>query len=293
LGGGAVGCELGQVFSRFGVAVTIVEAAPRLLPSEDAVASDAVSAAFQAEGIDIVTGNAVESVARDGSVVVTLADGTELVAQDILIATGRAVDVSDLDLAVAGIDEEHGFVAVDDRMRAAEGIWAMGDVTGKGMFTHVALYQGSIVVDGILGKDPQPADYRALPRATFTDPEVGSVGMREDEARAAGLDVAVAERQVPATLRGWVHRTGNDGVLKLVVDRTAATLVGATAVGPHAGDVLGMLTTAIHTSVPVKDLVHMIYAFPTFFGGVGETLGAYGRGLLQVLDPDTKPMFTD
>jgi pyruvate/2-oxoglutarate dehydrogenase complex dihydrolipoamide dehydrogenase (E3) component len=294
LGGGAVGCELGQVFARFGVDVTIVEAADRLLPAEEPVASEALMAAFADEGITVRSGVSVVSTrTADGSVAVTLADGTELTGERLLVATGRTANLPEGDLDATGLDVSTGYVAVDERLRAADGVWAMGDVTGKGMTTHVALYQGSIVVTDILGHEPRPADYRAVPRVCFTDPEVASVGLTEAAARDAGLDVDIAVKQVPATFRGWLHRTGNGGLFKLVVDRTAGTLVGATAVGPHAAEVLGMLSTAVHGRVPVADLVHMIYPFPTFFGGVGEALGAYGRGLVTVLDPATPPMFVD
>lgn len=294
LGGGTVGCELGQMFARFDVDVTIVEGTDRLLPREEPAASEILLATFAGEGIAVHTGTPVASVSpADGSVVVALEDGSQLAADCLLVATGRTVDVSDLGADAAGLDVSTGFVEVDERLRAADRVWALGDVTGKGMFTHVALYQGSIVVADLLGQDPPAADYRALPRVTFTDPQVGAVGMSEAQARAAGLEVDIAVKQVPATFRGWLHRTGNDGLLKLVVDRGSGTLVGATAVGPQGGEVLGMLSTAIHARVPVDDLVAMIYPFPTFYGGVGEALGAYGRGLMSVLDPATSPMFTD
>ena len=169
-------------------------------------------------------------------------------------------------------------------MRAADGIWAMGDVTGKSMFTHVALYQSAIVAADILGEDHPKARYNAIPRATFTDPEVGAVGMTEAEALAAGLDVVVAVKQLPATFRGWLHAS-TGGIIKLVADRSTGVLVGATAVGPHGGEMLGLLSLAVHGRVPLGEMRSMIYAFPTFYGGIGEAVGAYGRGLATVLDP--------
>ncbi len=161
------------------------------------------------------------------------------------------------------------------------------------MFTHVAGYQASKAVGDILGQEVGPADYTTLPRAVFTDPEVGSVGMSEAEAREDGYDVAVTVKQLGGTFRGWLHRTGNTGVLKLVADRDSGRLLGATAVGPHGGEVLGMLSVMVKTARPVSEFVDMIYAFPTFHGGVGEALGAFGRGVVRVLDPDTEPMFDD
>jgi pyruvate/2-oxoglutarate dehydrogenase complex dihydrolipoamide dehydrogenase (E3) component len=286
LGGGAVGCELGQVFSRFGVEVTIIEGLDRLLAAEESEASEVLAAAFQAEGIAAHTGRRVEHVeARGGSMVATLAGGTQLTAERLLVAAGRTVDLSELGLEAAGLDVSGRFIEVDDRLRAADGIWAMGDVTGKGMFTHMALYEGSIVAADILGEEPPPADYASLPRVTFTDPEIGAVGLSEADARAAGLDVAVTVKQVPATSRGWIHGPGNEGLIKLIADRKAGVLVGATSAGPHGGEVLGMLSAVIQAKVPIKELQHMIYAYPTFHGGVGEAIGAYGRGTLKVIDP--------
>jgi pyruvate/2-oxoglutarate dehydrogenase complex dihydrolipoamide dehydrogenase (E3) component len=221
---------------------------------------------------------------RDGSIVVRLAGGTELVGERLLVATGRRVDLSGLGLEAAGLDAKARSIQVDERMRAAGGLWAMGDITGKAMFTHVALYQSAIVAADILGEDHPPARYDAVPRVTFTDPEVGSVGMTKADALAAGLDVVVAVKQLPSTFRGWLHAS-DGGVIKLVADRQTGALVGATAVGPHGGEMLGLLSLAVHARVPLAELRSMIYAFPTFYGAIGEAVGAYGRGLATVLDP--------
>jgi len=285
LGGGAVGCELGQLLARFGVAVTIVEASDRLLPAEEPETSEVIEAAFAAEGINFHTGAAAKRVeSRSGSILVTLDGGQELAGERLLVATGRTVDLSDLGLESVGLNSKSQFIQVDERMHAADGIWAMGDVTGKSMFTHVALYQSAIVAADILAEDHPKARYNAIPRATFTDPEVGAVGMTEAEALAAGLDVVVAVKQLPATFRGWLHAS-TGGIIKLVADRSTGVLVGATAVGPHGGEMLGLLSLAVHGRVPLGEMRSMIYAFPTFYGGIGEAVGAYGRGLATVLDP--------
>jgi pyruvate/2-oxoglutarate dehydrogenase complex dihydrolipoamide dehydrogenase (E3) component len=285
LGGGTAGCELGQVMARFGVDVTLVEASDRLLPAEEPEASAALREALEAEGVAVRTGSRAARVdSRGGEVVLRLADGTELSSSRVLVATGRAVDLGDLGLEEAGLTSEDGFVSVDERMRAGDGVWAMGDVTGKAMTTHVALYQSAIVAADILGQEHPPARYDAVPRATFTDPEVGGVGMTEATAREAGLDVVVVSKQVSSTFRGWLHAAGGSGVVKLVLDRRTGVLVGATAVGPHGAELLGLLGLAVHTRVPLAELRSLIYAFPTFYGGVGEAVGAYGRGLATVLD---------
>jgi pyruvate/2-oxoglutarate dehydrogenase complex dihydrolipoamide dehydrogenase (E3) component len=286
LGGGAVGCELGQVLARFGVAVTIVEGMDRLLPAEEPEASAVVDAALTTEGIDVRTGVRAERVtANADAITVHLDDGTTAAGERLLVATGRRVDLSGLGLETAGLDGSARFIAVDERMRAAPGIWAMGDVTGVAMFTHVAEYQSAIVAQDILGEKPTPASYHAVPRVTFTDPEVGAVGMTEAQAREAGIDAVVAAKQLGATFRGWIHGVGNEGVIKLVADRATGTLVGGTTVGPHGGEMLGILALAVHARLPLATLRSMIYAFPTFHGAIGEALGASGRGLATVLDP--------
>ena len=285
LGGGAVGCELGQVLSRFGVKVTIVEANDRLLPAEEPEASDVLAAAFASEGIEVRAGAAAEKVeSRDGAFVVSLSGGDAVKAERLLVATGRRANVSGIGLESVGVDTARGSLPVDDKLRAGDGFWAMGDVTGKAMFTHVALYQSAIVAADILGEAHSPARYDAVPRATFTDPEVGSVGMTEADAREAGMDVVVAVKQLPATFRGWLHVAGG-GVIKLVAERTTGVLVGATAAGPHGAEMLGMLSLAVHARVPLGEMRSMIYAFPTFYGAIGEAVGAYGRGLATVIDP--------
>lgn len=285
LGGGASGCEIGQVMARFDVDVTIAEARERLLSREEPEASEEVERAFESEGIDVRTGAAAERVeARDGEITVILTDGSEVTAERLLVATGRSVDLSDLGLESVGVDDSTEFLETDDSMRVTDGIWAMGDVTGKGFYSHVALYQSAIIASEILGEDHPPARYHAVPRGTFTDPEVGSVGMTESEARDAGLDLAVAVKSLPATFKGFVTAT-EGGFVKLIADRDAGTLIGATAVGPQGTEMLGMLNVAVHARVPIADLQNMIYAFPTFYGATGAALGAWGRGLMLALDP--------
>jgi pyruvate/2-oxoglutarate dehydrogenase complex dihydrolipoamide dehydrogenase (E3) component len=285
LGGGAVGCELGQTLARFGVKVTIVEAVNRILPLEEPEVSEVVETAFTSEGIQVQTGAEVRQViSRSGSIIVVLDGGLQLESERLLVATGRTVNLGSIGLEAAGLDAKGRFVRVDERLRAADGIWAMGDITGKAMFTHVALYQSAIVAADILGDDHPPARYEAVPRVTFTDPEVGSVGMTEADAITSNLDIAVVVKQLPATFRGWLHASSG-GVIKLIVDRKASVLLGASVVGPHGGEMLGVLSLAVHARLPLGVLRSMIYAFPTFYGGIGEALGAYGRGLVTVLDP--------
>lgn len=272
LGGGAIGAELAQVYARFDVTTTIVEAAERLLPLEEPRAGDLIADVFTTEGIAVVTGVGATRVDHDGRFTVTLGDGRELTADQLLVATGRRVDLDAIGADTIGIDPTGRSLPVDERCRVTDGIWGVGDITGKGAFTHVAMYQARIVAADILGEHVTPADYSALPRVTFTDPEVGSVGFTADAARSAGIDVATGTTNVPSTARGWLHAVGNDGFIQLVADRARGVLVGATSVGPAGGEVLGLLALAVHARVPLEELRSMIYAYPTFHRGVEDAL---------------------
>jgi pyruvate/2-oxoglutarate dehydrogenase complex dihydrolipoamide dehydrogenase (E3) component len=161
---------------------------------------------------------------------------------------------------------------VDDRMRAADGMWAIGDATGKGAYTHMAMYQAAITVGDILGQDGPAADYAAVPRVTFTDPEIGAVGLTEVQARDQGLTVRTASARIPASARGWIHKAGNDGFVKLVIDADRDLIVGATSAGPVGGEVLSALSVAVHARVPVATMRSMIFAYPTFHRAIEDAL---------------------
>lgn len=273
LGAGPVGVELAQVYGRFGVTTTIVETADRLLPAEDRCVGERLDEVFADEGIDVVLGSRAVRVAHgDDAFSVTLDDGRTLRAQHLLVATGRRIDLAAIGAGSIGIDVDRTSLPVDEHLRVVDGVWAVGDVTGKGPFTHVAMYQARIAAADILGEPHAPADYRAVPRVTFSDPEVGSVGMSVDAAREAGLDVAVGVADVPDTTRGWLHGPGNVGVIQLVADQVRGVLVGATSMGPHGGEVLGLLTLAVHAQIPLDELRTMIYAYPTFHRGIQSAL---------------------
>jgi pyruvate/2-oxoglutarate dehydrogenase complex dihydrolipoamide dehydrogenase (E3) component len=267
LGGGAIGVELAQVFSRFGSRVTVLEGGPCLVGPEEPESGALLAQVFASEGIDVRTGVTVESVAHDGErFSVALAGGHPLVVDRLLVATGRRADLAQLNAASIGVDESARALPVDDRMRVpgVERVWAIGDVTGKGAFTHVSMYQADIVVNDIMGNPVVTADYRAVPRVTFTDPEIGSVGLSERDARDRGLEVRVGTTEIPPSTRGWIHKPGNRGFIKLVEDADRGVLIGATSAGPWGGEVLGLLTLAVHAEVPTTLLRHMIYAYPTF-----------------------------
>jgi pyruvate/2-oxoglutarate dehydrogenase complex dihydrolipoamide dehydrogenase (E3) component len=273
IGGGSVGVELAQVFSRFGVTVTLVEAAERLLAAEEPESSELLARIFAAEGIDVVTGASISSVAYADDRFTVTVDGSALRADRLLVAAGRRTNLGDLGLETVSIDPTSKALATDEQMRVAPSLWAIGDITGKGGYTHVSMYQAGIAIAAVLGSDGAPtADYRAVPRVTFTDPEVGSVGMTEQQARDAGLSVRVGVTDLATSSRGWIHKAGNAGLIKLVEDADRGVLVGASSVGPNGGEVLSALSVAVHGEVPTKRLRSMIYAYPTFHRAIEAAL---------------------
>ncbi|GAB2601786.1 NAD(P)/FAD-dependent oxidoreductase [Kribbella endophytica] len=273
LGGGAIGLELAQVFARFGVAVTVVEATDRVLALEEPESSALAQEMLERDGITFRVGVRAEAVSYDDGFTVRLGDGSEVTGEKLLVATGRRTDIRGLGLDALGLDPSARFVAVDEHLRAASNVWAVGDVTGVGVFTHNAMYQANVAVLDILGADDAPqARYHAMPRVTFTDPEIGAVGLTEQQARDQGLDVRTEITQIPYSTRGWIHKAGNEGFIKVVMDVSRGVLVGATSAGPVGGEVLSGLAVAVHAAVPVKELQQMIFAYPTFHRAYGEAL---------------------
>ena len=271
LGGGAIGCELAQVFARFGSQVTIVEGERHLLSMEEVEACELLQTVFAREGITVATGAQATRVEKNGDMtVVHLKDGSTVEGERLLVATGRKADLAKIGVDAAGLDVKARFLDVDEHMRVTDGVWAIGDVTGRGAFTHISMYQAGIAVADILGKDHAPADYAALPRVTFTDPEVGAAGLTERQAREKGIEIAIGTTDLASSSRGWIHKA--EGFIKLVIDKKENVLVGATSAGPCGGEVLSMLTLAIHARVPIDTLKTMIYAYPTFHRAVEDAL---------------------
>ena len=273
LGGGAIGCELSQVMVRFGVQVTIVEGAPRLLAREEPGAGTLLQGVLDAEGVRVLTGTSATAVRGDATrVEVDLSNGTTLAAERLLVATGRRADPAAVGLYTLGVPADARYAPIDDHCRVTDGVWAVGDITGKGGFTHVSMYQAEIVIRDILDQPGPGADYRALPRVTFTEPEVGAVGLTEAQAREQYPHVLVGSTPTPSTTRGWIHKLGNEGLITLVADGNRGVLVGATVMGPAGGEALGALTVAIHAHVPLTSLTSMIYAYPTIHRGIETAL---------------------
>lgn len=277
LGGGSIGVELAQVFARFGAAVTVIEALDRLVAMEEPEAGELVATALAEDGIDLRVGAGATKIGYDPADGFTVhLDGSEpVMAERLLVATGRrtALDRLGVDaLGVPGLSGAAKALPVDEHCKVGPVVWAVGDVTGKGAFTHVAMYQAAIASRSILGEEGPPADYRALPRVTFTDPEVGAVGLTEAQAREEGIPVRVGLAKVPESARGWIHKAGNAGFIKLIEDGERGVLVGATSAGPVGGEVLGALAVAVRATVRTEALRHMIYAYPTFHRGIEDAL---------------------
>jgi len=273
LGGGAIGLEMAQAFARFGTNVHVLEALERLMPLEEPESSQLVADVLTSEGLGIHTGTAARNVSYESNTFTVTSDDETFSADHLLVATGRRSDFAGLGLATVGIDTTSRTLDTDANLQIADGVYAIGDITGKGAFTHMSMYQARIVANHILGKQGPAAEYHAVPRVTFTDPEVGSVGLTEQQARDQGIAVAVAISHIPESSRGWLHKAGNEGLIKLVADTDKGILVGATSIGPAGGEVLSMLTLAVHERTPVNRLREMIYAYPTFHRAVEDALG--------------------
>jgi pyruvate/2-oxoglutarate dehydrogenase complex dihydrolipoamide dehydrogenase (E3) component len=271
LGGGPVGCELAQFFARVGSSVTLVQRGERLLPRIDADAAALVADALRKDGVRVLTG--VELVAVEPGLLFRLGSGETLEAEQILVATGRRPIVSGLGLEKLGLEIGRRGIGVDERMRAADNVWAIGDVTGVALFTHVGKYQARVAAANIAGGSAR-ADYRALPATVFTDPQLASVGTM------SGDGLVYSRWELEATPRAYTYQDPVEpGFVKVALDPRRRVLVGAVAAGPEAGDWLQQLTLAIRAEVPLEVLLDVIPPYPTFSEAVFFAL----QGLEQQL----------
>jgi pyruvate/2-oxoglutarate dehydrogenase complex dihydrolipoamide dehydrogenase (E3) component len=266
LGGGPTGCEMAQVFARFGVPTTIVQAGDRLTPTDHPRNSEAVAHGLKESGVDIRLGvRAVKARAGSGkrtAHAIDLDDGSSVEGHAILLAVGRAFPLDDLGLEHYGIDTS-GRTAFprDGRLRIAEGLYVAGDVAGPELHTHQGHYQGELAVRMALGESVTP-DYRALPRATYTDPEAAFVGRTVEQARSDGVDAFELVDDFPKTAKGYsVEAT--TGHVTIVVDRASRELVGAAIACPDASAAVHECVLAIKARVPVDVLADTIHAFPS------------------------------
>ncbi len=275
IGGGAIGLELAQGFSRFGAQVTVLEAGPRILGPEEPESSELVANVFEAEGIAVHAGVTIDRVDHDGERFTVSCGGDTYEAEQLLVAAGRTSRLADIGLDTVGVKAER-FLTVDDAMQvtggtASGGLWAIGDIVGRGAFTHVSMYQAERVVKSILGEGLDDYD-TSFPRVTFTDPEVGAVGLTESQAREKGINVRVGTSDIPSSSRGWLHSAGNEGIIKLVIDDDRGIIVGATSAGPTGGETLSALAFAVRAEIPVATLKNTIYAYPTFYRAIETAL---------------------
>ena len=279
LGGGAIGVEMGQAFARLGCRVTVIEAGPTFLGLEEPEAGAALRPHLEADGIMVMVGDPCIGVepqmmgpsGERSGVVARLKSGATVRADRLLVATGRRPNVEAW-RATGLAQTERGWLKVDpSTLEAQPGVFGAGDVTGLGGFTHLAYYHGQIVARRLRGMDAR-ADHTAVPRVTFTDPEIASVGLSEAAARAKGIDVVVASADPAETARGYIHDF-HRGALKLVGDRKRGVLIGATLVTPRAGEIVGELVLAIKLGTPLKTLADVIHPFPAFNRVLGQSLG--------------------
>ncbi len=265
VGGGPNGIEASQWLNRFGSEVTIIQSPDRLINREDPKVSELIQDALEEDGIKIWLGRKVTRARRNGGgTVAELHDGTEVETDVIVIAAGRTPRVEGIGLESVGAEPGEDGLQMDERCRLSEGVWAIGDVTGVSLFTHVAQYQARIVADNILGKERR-ADYRGIPRVVFSDPEIAATGLTEEQAREQGIDVASASLDLTRSLaRPWTFEENPRGHFGLVADKERGVLVGAWAVAPQAGEWIHQASLAIRAEIPVEKLLDGVYQFPTF-----------------------------
>jgi dihydrolipoamide dehydrogenase len=292
IGGGAVGIELAQFLARFGSRVTLVQGAQRLAEREAAEIGDALAQILEEDGVDLRLSARAESVRlENGYRIVTLGDGSEASGQALIVATGRRPRTEGLGLETVGIEPTRRGIEVDERCRAGAGVWAVGDVTGVAAFTHVAKYQGRIAAMDILGH-PAKADYRAVPRVTFTDPEVAAVGITtEEESRAQGIEAASVVLDLPTSIaRPYTFQRDPRGVFGIVADTERGLLLGAWAVAPLASEWIHQAVLAIRAEIPIAVLKDTIAQFPSYSEAFGAALRALPDGPGEMMDHHAHPL---
>jgi mercuric reductase len=269
VGAGPVGLEFAQIFARFGSRVTIVNNGDQIAARADTEAANELQAALEAEGIEVVLGGGLDAFARDGeTTVATLADGRKLRVQHVLLASGRVANTEPLGLERIGVETDRGYVVVDERQRTSiEKIWAAGDVATGPQFTPTAQYQARIAIADMYGVGNPRADYSVLPTAIFTDPELGSVGLTEREARDQGHEVDVVKHPLRNVTRSQYTRTKH-GLFKIVFESTTRKVLGVHVVSRGASDIVGSLAPALRLGVTVDDLASMHHIYPSYSEGL-------------------------
>ncbi len=274
IGGGYVGLEFAQMFSRFGSDVAIVQSRDQILPREDPEVAKELQRALEAEGIKVLLNSKIKSLTKRGAAIIVEAamanDGgsASLEGTHVLVATGRSPNTEDLDLHKAGIQtDKHGFISVNDKLEtSAEGVWALGDVKGGPAFTHISYNDYQIVFANLIdGKNLSIKD-RIVPYCVFTDPELGRVGMTEKEARATGLPLKIGRTPMTQVARA-VERDETAGLMKLIVDARNDRILGATVLASNGGELVHMLYALMLGNLPYTLLKGAVYIHPTLAEG--------------------------
>jgi pyruvate/2-oxoglutarate dehydrogenase complex dihydrolipoamide dehydrogenase (E3) component len=266
VGGSAVGTEMGQFYSAMGAQVTIVQRADRLVDREDPRVGELAAQALTAQGVTVRTGVTPVSARTAGqATVVTLDDGSQVETDVVILGVGRTPRITGFGFEDTGVTlTARGGIAVDDRCRAGEGLWAIGDVTGISMFTHVAMYQGRVAADNILGRDHR-ASYNGIPRVVFADPEIAAVGLTAARATARGINTATAEISVADSAdRSWTYERDPRGAAGVLADRDRGVLIGAWAVAPLASEWIHYAALAIRAQIPISVLLDQVAQYPTY-----------------------------
>ena len=289
IGGGPAGCELAQIYSRFGTNVTLIEPAKNLIFKEENLISLELEGFFRREGIEVILETPIIEVTKtdQGKSKVELKDGRVFTADQLLVSTGRTPNTKGLGLESLGVKvKESGAVDIDShcRINGDTNLWACGDVAGIAPFVHTANYQARIIAEGILGRDRQ-ANYEAIPRAVYTSPSVASVGMSYKDALAAGVSAITSNFNLKNTSRNAVDGEAG-GLLILTADKQSRTIIGAAAIGPHADEWISEAALAIRAKIPLDTLADVVHAFPTY----GEAYEQPIRDLLGAcLEQDLAP----
>ena len=261
LGGGPTGVELGQVYARYGVPVTLVDSNERINSRDHPRSSELLAASLKRDGVQIRTGVRAQRIRPgDGVSVVELSDGSSVEGAALLLAIGREIPLDELNLSAIGVTPERGLVKPDSRLRIADNVYVAGDVAGPELHTHLAHYEGEMAARMALGDDVEP-DVSVIPRATYTDPETASVGLQLEQAREAGIDAAELTQDLATTAKGYVSQS--EGHVTIVYDRAQRTLVGAFMAGPGVSEGIHEAVLAIKTRTPLSVLADTIHAFPT------------------------------
>lgn len=264
LGAGPTGVEMSQVYARYDVPTILVSPHDRINPKDHPRSSATIDAALRRDGVDIRTGVRATRVrpraGSDGAHAIELSDGVVVEGHEVLLAVGRTAPLANLGLESVGVAIEDGQLHPDDRLRIADGVYVAGDPAGPEMHTHLAVYQGEMVARIALGEDANP-DHRAIPRATYTDPQTAGVGLQLDEARELGYDAFEETQDYATTAPGYIAESA--GHVTLTVDRRERVLLGAFIAAPGAADAIGEAVLAIKTRTPLDVLADTIHPFPT------------------------------